>query len=328
MKVLFVTAKGRDHLALTLWHGLQEVLGWDNVVDAVGVPALSMGYIEEPDERDESSRGFNTAFACREFAVSGVAKTLLDTDKDFDLLVVNSCFIDAGGRNQNAAWAEIDALRKHLKPDGKIAYVEGNDSAHYVCYPQRQVDAVFKKEIDPAFPYPYKPHHLTFAAPKHWFRESGWRRDIDVFYTGNPDTNGCDKWRMSSLVFQTRRHHRAIVGSCGLGWADYLNALKRSKLALCPATAAGADSMRTYEAVACGAIPVFVDYPNFVREPWFPPEVCCSCKLEDLPDLLDSALDGHDLEPQRQRLRTWALEHHTAAARARKLLEVAGCGGR
>lgn len=335
MKVLFVTASHRDHLALTCWHGLHEVLSPGSVVDACGVPSLHRERLEDTNEYAESGRHFNTAFVCREWAVS-LAPVLKPGDTGFDLLVVNSCFITENGRDRYQAYKEIGDFQRLLKPGGKTAFVEGNDNAHFVVEPGTAVDAVFRKEIDPGFAYPYDPVPLTFAAPDVWFRNMGAiechseesRRDIDVFYTGNPETNGCDKWAMCRKVFETRKRHNCILGTCGLGWDNYLALLRRSRLALCPSTAAGADSMRTYEAVACGAIPVFIEYPLFKREPWFTDrEVIATGSLDGLPALLDAALSW-DLTDMRRRLLDHGREHHTTRARAQKLLEGVGLARR
>jgi hypothetical protein len=124
-------------------------------------------------------------------------------------------------------------------------------------------------------------------------------------------------------VFDTRRHHKAVVASRGLGFDAYYRILGSAKLALCPTAADSSDSMRTYEAVACGAIPVFVGYPNHTRDPWFPGETSISCEVDTLAAHLDDAL-SHDLEPMRRRLRDHAIVHHTTKARALKVLTTLG----
>lgn len=326
MKVLVVTSRHRDHLASALWDGMQSVLGEDNVVDAVGCPFLHrssvLDYLAASGERSESARRFNTAFVCQAMSGTREGRTWDRKESDFDLLVVHSCFTD------DFDWSLVRDCSNYLKPAGKIAYVEGQDDAQYVLFPSASVDEVFRKEIDPAFAYPYDPVHLTFGAPGRWFDGADVpeaARDIDVFFTGNPETNGAPRWRMLSKVFQSPRQFRAVAATCGLGWGNYFAMLRRAKFALCPSTAAGSDSTRTYEAVACGAIPVFVGYPDHARDPWFPPEVCCSCAtVDELPDLLDSALSGHDLSPMRKRLREWALANHTTRARALKVLTTLG----
>src|SRR5262249_30310748 len=140
--------------------------------------------------------------------------------------------------------------------------------------------------------YAKEPLHLNFAAPGRWF--DGWpdegKRDIDVFFCGNPTTDGADRWKMCGAVFDMTRRLNVMVGSCGLSWPNYVDALRRAKFALCPSGAASCDSMRTFEAVGCGAIPVFVGYPAFRRDPWFPSGTAINCTVGTLAEHLDSAL--------------------------------------
>ncbi len=131
------------------------------------------------------------------------------------------------------------------------------------------------------------------------------------------------RWPALGKVFQTRRTHKSVIATRGLGYDTYFDTLRRSKLALCLPAADNADALRTYEAVACGAIPIFVGYPDHIRDPWFPNEACISCTVDTLAEHIDEAL-AHDLTPRREVLMDWALKHHTTAARARKVLEVMG----
>jgi hypothetical protein len=209
-----------------------------------------------------------------------------------------------------------------------VAYVEGWDAAWQIEKPEMAVDAVFRKEISPLVDYPYSPVHLTFAAPSGWFHpKQNMERVWDVVFIGNPDSVHPRKlnlrWDMMSQAFGTRTHHKAVMASRGIGYDAYFNILRTSKLALCPTAADSSDSFRTYEVVACGAIPVFVGYPDYKRDPWFPGETSISCEIATLAAHLDDAL-SHDLEPMRQRLRDHAVVHHTTRARAIKVLTTLG----
>jgi hypothetical protein len=226
--------------------------------------------------------------------------------------------------------SKVYELAERLTAGGKIVWVDGGDDAHYALIPQIGIDAAFRKEINPQHPYHgygVPVHHLTFAAPSRWFDDPTAEEDryCDCVFIGNPETDGTDRYECCCKMFQTKRRLRNIAGSCGLGFSQYFNLLKRAKFGLCPAAAAGSESLRNYEVIACGAIPIFIGLPPWRRDPWFPCELICQCDHPDrLPDLLDSALDGHDLRPMRQGLREYALKHHTTAARARKVLEVVG----
>lgn len=329
MKALVVSSKHRDMLALTLWDGLQQVLGEANVVDAVGSPSLrrssALDYLAVHGEDSESHRHLNTAFTCQELGATREGRTWdAAGEEDFDLVVVHSCFGD------DSDWQEARDLLAHLGDGGKVAWVDGADDSRHVVERPFGSDAVFRKEIAPGRTYPYGDslYHLGFAAPERWFAGTEVRegaRDIDVLFVGSVESDGSPRWEMCSKVFQCRRRHKAVVASVGMGWPNYTALLRRAKFALCPSAAAGADSLRTYEAVSAGAIPVFVSYPPRCRDPWFPPEVSVTVQdVNSLPGVLDSCLDGHDLAPMRRKLREWALEHHTTRARALKVLTTLG----
>lgn len=323
MKVLFVTAReATDHLASCLWDGLQEVLGEENVVDAVDHRCLHAPMAHESvyrDERDDSRFGRNTVLT----AISGRrnGKILHNDETGFDLLILNAAFLRAGEFD----WHFARRLTARLRPGAKVVYVEGWDSAHEVHPPEMHVDAVFRKEIDPSHRYPYDCRHLTFAAPARWFDESDidCPRPRDVFYSGTTHSNPM-RFGMLSAVFQTRHRHESIVASSHmcLSVADYFAMYRRSKLALCPSSAERADSLRTYEAVACGSIPIFVDYPPWHREEWLD-GYCFFCGSDGVADHIDAALD-RDLPAMRKALWHHARKNHTTRARAEKLLRSVG----
>jgi hypothetical protein len=126
---------------------------------------------------------------------------------------------------------------------------------------------------------------------------------------------------MLANVFRTRKSHRSIIATHRLGYEHYFDILRHSKLALCPTGADLTDSLRTMEAVACGAVPIFVGYPDHVRDPWFPNEACISCTADTLAEHIDEAL-SHDLTPRRMALLEHARKYHTTRARAIKLIEL------
>lgn len=306
MKVLFVTSLAQDHLASLLWDGLQEVLGEPHVVDAVGCPWLHAG---ESDPAQDTGN-------------SRVGARLREKTGDYDLVVFHSCLDRDGPVAGAQAWAEL------LKPGGKTAWVEDWDAAWQVVPPPFRPDGYFRKEIQPGFSYPYDPVPLGYAAPSRWFLPDTltWERPLDVSWVGNPTT--CHparphlRWQMLEGIFRCRRRHACVVATRRLGIDFYWQTLRQSKLALCPAAADGADSLRTYEAVAAGCVPVFVGYPNHVRE-WFPPELIYHCQPETVAEHIDEAL-SHDLDSKRAALWDWSREHHTTAARARRVLRALG----
>ena len=320
MKCLFVTAReATDHLASCLWDGLQEVLGEENVVDAVGHRLLhnyTCGETEWQGETGDSRFGSKDVLG----GISGRrhGRHLVDSEERFDLLVLNAAFL------REFDWSWADPWVNRLNRGGKIAYVEGWDSAHEVHKPPIAVDAVFRKEIDPSFSYPYDCHHLTFAAPARWFHSEDETRErpFDVFYSGTTHSNAI-RWATLAAVFQSRQHHKSIVSSkhMGVSVPAYFNYYRQSKLALCPASAEGADSLRTYEAVACGAIPLFVGYPSWRREEWFGGKIFQCSRPDEVAAHIDAALD-RDLPAMRRELLAFARQHHTTRARAEKLLRL------
>ncbi len=322
MKVLFVTSRSPDHLSSVLWDGIQEVLGEDNVVDAVGCPLL---------HRSEAEKAFPGKPELHAISATREGRTLRDTSDSFDLMVINAVF------NRDFDWNTILTLLDRMALYGKIAYVEGWDAAWQIHPPIIPADAVFRKEIHPGWQSSYTAnyhvpvHHLTFAAPTRWFSEQteGFERPVDIFFSGSPDTNHPDRpWRWPSFagVFQSKKIHHSIVASTHLGVDRYFSIMRQSKLALCPAAADGADSLRTYEAAVCGAIPFFIGYPPHVRDNWFTPEMSFSCATPaEVPGHVDEALHpARDLGAMRKLLLEHTRKYHTTAARARKLLEVVG----
>jgi hypothetical protein len=313
VKALVVSCKSEDHLTSLVFDGLQEVLGEDNVVDAYGSPWLHSW----PDSDRTQDVG-----------TSRQGKAWGENWGPFDLLVIHSCY------NRDYEWPHVASWLATLKPGGKVAYVEGWDAAWQIhCPPGTRADAYFRKEIKGSVSYPIAPHCLGYAAPSRWFWDGALtaERDLDVSWIGNPETGHPDsldmRWDMLSATFRTRRKHACVIATKRLGMDLYRSLLRRSKLALCPAAADGADSLRTYEAVAAGCVPIFVGYPDHVRDPWLGGDMCFSCRPDRLPEVLDEALkqaqSGH-LDQKRAALWEHARKHHTTAARARKILGVLG----
>ncbi len=331
MKVLFVGPTSPDHLGSCLWDGLQEVLGEENVVDAVDSAWLHASSLARLVERQVQGEGPADDFPLIVQSISGSRegrRLRKDDQGSFDALVLLSSF------NRDEGWGWARSWLSWLAPKGKVAYVEGWDAAWQVERPEISIDAAFRKEIQPGFAYPYQPHHLTFAAPMRWLRSDGElnltaasARPCDVAFVGNPNTGhpaALDlRWRMLSQTFATKRRHNSVLATHRLGHDVYFRLLRNAKLALCPTAADSSDSLRTYEAAACGAIPVFIGYPPFTRDPWFGGEHCISCTVETLAEHLDDAL-SRDLTPMRERLREHVLASHTTRARALKVLKTLG----
>ncbi len=320
MKALVLTSRNEpDYLGSCLWDGLQEVLGEENVVDGVGSPWLHRsGYESKAADSPEVVQSLSGSREGKVLYEGGHYK-----HDDFDLAVIFSSV------NREPDWHGLLRIRLALlKPEGKVAWVEGWDAAWQVQAPppDMRVDAYFRKEIASGITYPMAPHHLNFAAPRRWFMPGTHERTCDVFFLGNPDAclpGHSVRRPMLANVFRTRRSFRAVIATHRIGHAEYFRIMRKSKLALCPSSADLADSLRTFEAAACGAVPVFVGYPNHHRDPWFPNEACISCTADTLAEHIDEAL-AHDLAPRRKALLEHSLKYHTTAARARQMLDVLG----
>jgi len=325
MKTLFLCCDTDDHLASVLFDGLQDLLGEESVYDASSCPSLHLGSGDNPNSRIGGSR---VGHKLTETGTDGNMSTprvggtregrRLGDEGDFDLMVINACY----QRDHADDWPFT--LCERMRPGAKYAWVEGWDSAHEWHTPTLHVDACFRREIDPACKYPYHPHSLMFAAPRRWFAVNN-DRPIDVFYAGNHSSNH-HRWEVLSAMWQTKTKHRSIGASRGLDFDRYFSNLQQSKLAICPAGAADGDALRTWEAVAAGAIPIFVGYPVRTREPWFGPGMVCNCPTAaDLPNMLDCILGEPEMiQPMRERLQAHALAKHTTLARVRQMLNVLG----
>lgn len=218
-----------------------------------------------------------------------------------------------------------------------MVYVETLDSPREVFPPLWPVDAVFRREIDPAVQYAdaygRKPIPLLGAAPARWFDWSQGDKNFDVFAVSSavtPLPGWRERWEALQRVFDTHTKHTSVAGSGALELGVYLGLLCCSKLCVvAPGGGNSSDGPRQWEAVAAGAIPVFVSQPCRVREvihpsgalmPWLPGGThFWAERAEDLPGVLDDALKA-DLPAYRARLRAAALADHTTEARARQML--------
>ncbi len=331
MKVLFAGCRGDCYLQAALWDGCQELLGEENVYDGANAPSLHAGGGGGATARLSGAEAFDpfmvgSGLSTPRLGASRAGRILAD-EGDFDLLVVVSSFLR--DHDWHWPWQFLGRLRQ----GGKVAYVEPWDGAYDVRDPMREssppfhVDAVFRRELDPAFAYPYDCHALMMAAPRRWFYESD-DRSGDVFYAGFGQCNDT-RWNVCAAAYQTRTRHRSIIASMGVSYDRYFDYLRTFKLGICPPGAAGgSDCLRTWECVASGCIPIFVGYPDRRRPHWFTPDMVFYANLvEHLPAQIDHALTllpRHELDDKRHRMQKYALSYHTTAARAQRLLEIGG----
>ena len=312
MKILFITHRDGDYLASCLWDGLQQVFGEGNVYDAVGNQGLHLpvdvaySYEKRDPRWNPMSR------------ISGTRTgKMLGDEGDFDLMILNACFL------RDFDWSLPAKLRERMKPRAKIAYVEGWDNAAEFHEPPAymRITDCFRRELDPSIGYPFlRVWPLSFAAPERWFEGAeNADRPWDTFYAG-PLVASDVRWDMLAPVFQTRIKHTSLIATAGIGMDEYFAALRRSKIGLCPPGAAQSVAMRAFEIVACGAIPFFIGMPQWERDPWFGVDTSFSCQLASgLPDMLDGALRSN-FEPMRLACVKHSREHHTTKARVMQMM--------
>ncbi len=276
-----------------LHDGLCQALGRDSVYDAVYCPHLFNGRIGIPQR----------------------AQTIGD-ETGFDLLVINCCF------NREHDWHYPATLAHRLSPGGKVAFIEGWDGANELDTPQMPVDAVFRRELDPSFSYPYEPIPLSMAAPEHWLDEANVDPFLDVLCAITSHPGHQLRWDCLRQIFATAKRHNSLVTNF-LHQPKYFDLLARSRICICPHGAAMSDCVRTWEASSRGSIPLFVAYPPWKRsEPWFDHDTAFFCGAPDeIPLVLDDAL-CRDLAPMRRRLLDFVREYHTTRARALQFLSA------
>lgn len=309
-RCLFITSRDDDFLSACLFDGLQTVLGPENVLCAEHYSYLAPG-CPTPAGRVAGAHALYVA----------------ERYQDVDVAVVNACY----DRDHDGGWLLHELGNRRLW--GRAAYVEGWDAAWHV-HPPPDVPkpfVVFRKEWETLRLYPYVCGHLTFACPERWlaFPEGG--RDVDVFFAGNLDS--CDpRWprlrhdmrkQADGLAYAHWGKYNVAVEGRRLSYDEHTALLRRTKLALVPAGADGAETMRGFEAAAAGAVPVFVSYPDLVREDWFTPDVAYFAQVEHLADILAGALRD-DLAAKRARLREHVLAKQTTRRRAEKVLRALG----
>ncbi len=307
MKVLFATSKYPDYISVQLWDGLQSILGKENVVDAANNFTLH-----------QENTGDQLGNIARQGEVLGDRH-----GRDFDLLVINACFM------LHNDWQWINRLvAERLKPGARIAYVEGWDGAGEIWEPPIHVDHVFRREIDPAVTYPYSPiTPLQMSAPLRWFCEPKKKmteRPLDITCLFHWNSSPI-RWQCYQRVFEIDHHDKFIIAGGSLPYSMYRYCLENAKLCICPPGAGNcSDTMRIYEAVASGIIPVFVGHPYRMRGAWFAEDHAFFCPHpSDVPGTLSRILftNDFDLQVMSDRLVQHGRTHHTTIARAATLLK-------
>jgi hypothetical protein len=330
MKVLFVAADSADYTAAILWDGLRSALGWQNVYGMRDYHSLNNR--NELGEYDAHLHRWTGTYYSSDTRVRCKYHTPQPGEDDFDLLIGVTSFL------RQEVWAYLDHQRQaRLKKGGKVVWVDTLDAANEIFNPPFPVDAVFKREIDPAIQYPYghQPLPLIASAPERWFCDFDYQKENDVFSVQMARSDP-RRWDVCPQVFRTRHRGVSLAGSGGIyPAATYVAVMKTFKLCvIAPGGGGQCDTPRQAEAIACGSIPVFCAMPSRIHEAhhpsgaslhWFShDEIFWVPTVEELPEALDNALDA-DLTAMRQRLKVRALRDHTSEARAKQFLAMIEC---
>jgi hypothetical protein len=320
MKVLFASAAHTpDMSAGFLWDGLQSLLGVQNVADATAGTALR----GKPEGQWANDRPIRWRFP-------GKHRTPRPGEDDFDLLVATSTFL----RDHDWTWLN-DLRQKKLKKDGKFVWFETLDGSADFFTLQHDVDAVFKREIDPgmrevyARAWGHPPLSLLCGIPERWFSDPvyGWtdQKPYDVFNVSNAvSTGNPTRWNSLSATFATSRRIHALAGTATLLPNEiYLRVARNFKLIVeGPGGEGASDNGHLWEGISLGGIPLFVGQSCRPRWPWFSGEHCFWCdRTEQLPATIELALDS-DLDAMRLRLREHCLKWHTTEKRAGQFLQM------
>ncbi len=317
MKVLFISTPSHDLASIFLYSGFCDLVGKKNVVLAEPYPYL------EHDDCGPSGRilprmpKFSSAIG----STRVVAPILGDghLDGSFDLVVLNASF----NRDHNWTWASM-MVHSSLAKNGVVAYVEGWDAATgevFPAPPTLPITRVFRREILPGHAYPYYPTPLQWGCPEWWLDEPRETKTIDVSCLCSPHTVA-SRWPIMAKMFETSTRYMSVVGGA-IEFEKYLWVTRRSKYVVIP-PGGGSDCIRQWEAIGCGAVPIFVGHPPRVREPWFTADEILECSIEQLPATIDNALSNIDLPAMQARLERRVRAEHTTKARAQRLVDLTG----
>jgi hypothetical protein len=324
MKILFIS-NTPDMSSGFLWRGLQDALGSENVADGLGAVRDEAGWIKW----EGGLRGLPQGMWANNRPIEwlGTHRFPHPGEDDFDILIATPTFL----REQSWEWLKHEKDTR-LKKGGKFVWFETLDGALDIFPPAFPADAVFRREIDPGVQYPYghKPLSLLCAIPEKWFSDPiyGWtdQKEYDVFNVSNAKTTGYPvRWQSLSPTFCTAKRYHTLAGSaCLQPNTVYLHTARKFKLIVEGPGAEGAsDNGHTWEGISLGGIQIFVQQSCRPRWPWFTGEHCFWCdRPEDLPAVIDRALEHTDLDAMRLRLKEHALKWHTTEQRARQFLRM------
>lgn len=344
MKVLFLDHPEADFLSGQVYLGLCQALGPENVVDYPYKKSYHGVLHEYPSVYDRNPGG--TLWQSWQATDQGnVGKTgpfswmipqpgrewtedeIVTRIADFDVVVL------ASPRPYNSA--ALSSLIRRIGRD-KIRRLVMMDGEDYTTirwdFVETYLPSVyFKREMvpDPVEIYPMQKRSVAgrvrvvpfpFASPLPAFQPV--KKDIDVLFLGGGTWGGrndaCDALR--------REFGDRFVGGVGVHYAypEYLDAINRAKIAIC-VRGFGYDTLRFWEIPSFQTMMVADKLPLIKPFPF--QDGVHIAYFNDTQHLVETVRHYLSNDEGRERIakagHQWLREHHTAAARARQLLEEA-----
>jgi len=261
MKILFTIASApnlqadmvSDYQADTLFHGLRSVFG----NDVVDFPRMWWMYEKDKKDRpDDFKRIWGGGFTVygtlpddSEINRDNTSQQL--QDKEFDCVIVAIHHTIAG--NSMVIQRIVNQARKYF-PSSKIAVIDGWDRPWFCSNTAKEV-LYFKRELYGFPDYPNKLKPISFSIPKDKICKDpfavndtgmGWKRK-DKIAPLIPVNQSINPFYMSTYIYDTEEEYYQM-------YQDHLFGLTSKK--------GGWDTMRHYEIMANGCLPLFVDIEN------------------------------------------------------------------
>lgn len=264
--VIFLAGAEPDYLSAMLFRGFVEFLGANRVFD------VAPSYYLHFDDDSNSSRLCRN-ITCEEIGrcdgLIGLLRNgeldprILANETDRIVFVLHNSHL----RDTAGSWVRAQEIYESLPQSAKVVYIIGDDHCGPYAMVPFMVSVVFQREIDPQRPEAITSQPLPFGCLPSWLPDvPSTDRPIDVFYAGSPtDSNRCS---MPHKMARLADAGLSVVCGTGKGMprSVYMEMLRHSKMAICP-TGGGncSDTLRNWEAIAAGALPIFPSHPNRVR---------------------------------------------------------------
>lgn len=316
MKVLLFTDKGHDYIASTLYFGLCEVLGSENVIDFMGSPPYHPPYRENVDF--PIYRYSYYPGTPRQEELLPFERRVLPFIESGEIAAVFIFF----SWERSYSWDIVRYWISRIRSNPKIAFINGDDRIRPSTAPPEFLKSyVFQREILHSQNYPYKPIPLYMAIPERELVTSLGNPHIDISYLGNPSHPS--RAEVAQVVSRSQKLRFLVSNGSLLGWPEYIGVSRQSKFVFCP-PGAGWDCFRTYEAAAAGAIPVFL-HPDcsVISQPHFYPLTTAiyGKNVEVAVRRVEESVESGTWKERRRLVWSHTHEYHTTRARAQYVLK-------